>query len=440
MLGAIIGDIVGSRFEWHNIKSKEFALFTGQCRPTDDSIMTLALAGAILASRPDYRDLSQNAVKYMQEVGRQYPNCGYGGRFYHWIFSDHPQPYQSFGNGAAMRVSGAGFAAASLEQAKELARKITEVTHNHPEGLKGAEATAAAIYLARTGSSIPEIREMIQKHYYRMDFTLDGIRDSYRFDESCQGTVPQALEAFFESTGFEDAIRNAVSLGGDSDTLAAICGGVAEAYYGIPDDIRSQALHFLDDRQLDILKAFEAAYPPVPGHPAGWKMTRQDFAQAAGYWDQKDAAGVKMPREQLMQAMEAYIRANNTCALATGAGTFIRCTPIEYSYHDGAFWMFSEGGKKLLGLARNPNVCLAIYDKYNGFGTLHGMQVTGKAEMIEPFSEAYKAHAAHQKIPLEALRQLLHPMHLIRVQPERIDYLCSDFKKQGFDSRQAVEF
>ena len=227
---------------------------------------------------------------------------------------------------------------------------------------------------------------------------------------------------------------------GDSDTLAAICGGVAEAYYGIPDDIRSQALNFLDDRQLDILKAFEAAYPPVPGHPAGWKMTRQDFAQAAGYWDQKDAAGVKMPREQLMQAMEAYIRANNTCALATGAGTFIRCTPIEYSYHDGAFWMFSEGGKKFLGLARNPNVCLAIYDKYNGFGTLHGMQVTGKAELIEPFSEAYKAHAAHQKISLEALRQLPHPMHLIRVQPERIDYLCSDFKKQGFDSRQAVEF
>ena len=263
MLGAIIGDIVGSRFEWHNIKSKEFEFLTYKCSPTDDSIMTLALAQAILVSKPDYSDLSQNAVECMQRVGRNYPDCGYGGKFRRWMFSSNPQPYNSFGNGAAMRVSPAGFAATSLEEAKVLARKVTEVTHNHPEGLKGAEATAVAIYMARTGSSILEIRDYIDRNYYPMNFTLDGIRKDYRFDVTCQGSVPQALMAFFESTGFEDAIRNAISIGGDSDTIAAICGGIAEAYYGIPSDIRKHALTFLDKRLLQILVVFENKYPPV---------------------------------------------------------------------------------------------------------------------------------------------------------------------------------
>ena len=263
MLGAIIGDIVGSRFEWHNIKSKEFEFLTYKCSPTDDSIMTLALAQAILVSKSDYSDLSQNAVECMQRVGRNYPDCGYGGKFRRWMFSSNPQPYNSFGNGAAMRVSPAGFAATSLEEAKVLARKVTEVTHNHPEGLKGAEATAVAIYMARTGSSILEIRDYIDQNYYPMNFTLDGIRKDYHFDVTCQGSVPQALMAFFESTGFEDAIRNAISIGGDSDTIAAICGGIAEAYYGIPSDIRKHALTFLDERLLQILVVFENKYSPV---------------------------------------------------------------------------------------------------------------------------------------------------------------------------------
>ena len=263
MLGAIIGDIVGSRFEWHNIKSKEFEFLTYKCSPTDDSIMTLALAQAILVSKPDYSDLSQNAVECMQRVGRHYPDCGYGGKFRRWMLSSNPQPYNSFGNGAAMRVSPAGFAATSLEEAKVLARRVTEVTHNHPEGLKGAEATAVSIYMARTGSSIFEIRDYIDQNYYPMNFTLDEIRKDYHFDVTCQGSVPQALMAFFESTGFEDAIRNAISIGGDSDTIAAICGGIAEAYYGIPSHIRKHALTFLDERLLQILVAFENKYPPV---------------------------------------------------------------------------------------------------------------------------------------------------------------------------------
>lgn len=263
MLGAIIGDLVGSRFEWNNIKTKDFDFLTYKCFVTDDSIMTLALAKAILESAPDYSNLSQKSVEYMQSIGRNYPDCGYGIAFSEWIFSDDPHPYNSFGNGAAMRVSAAGFAAGSLEEAKLLSRKMTEVTHNHPEGLKGAEATAVAIYMARTGSSILEIRDYIEQHYYPLNFTLDGIRPTYRFNETCQDTVPQALMAFFESTSFEDAIRNAISIGGDSDTLAAICGGVAEAYYGIPADIRKHALTFLDELLLQILIEFENKYPPV---------------------------------------------------------------------------------------------------------------------------------------------------------------------------------
>ena len=263
MLGAIIGDIAGSRFEWANHKSKEFDLLTYRCSPTDDSIMTLALAKAILESKPDYSDLSENAVCYMQEIGRKYPDCGFGGHFHQWIFDDCPQPYNSFGNGAAMRVSPAGFAANSIDEAKLIARKVTEVTYNHPEGLKAAEAVAVAIFMARRGSSMLEIRDVITRDYYPLGFTLDDIRPTYRFDVSCQGSVPQAFEAFFESTDFEDAIRNAISIGGDSDTIAAICGGIAEAYYGIPSGLRKHALTFLDKELLQILAGFENKYPPA---------------------------------------------------------------------------------------------------------------------------------------------------------------------------------
>ena len=263
MLGAIIGDIVGSRFEWNNHRDKDFEFLTYKCFPTDDSIMSLAIAQAILVSKPNHSDLSKNAVECMQSVGRNYPDCGYGGSFYNWMFSDKTKPYNSYGNGAAMRVSPAGFAATSLEEAKELSKLVTEVTHNHPEGIKGAEATAVAIYLAKSGSSILEIRDYINDNYYPMKFTLDDIRDTYQFNETCQETVPQALQAFFESTGFEDAIRNAISIGGDSDTVAAICGGVAEAYYGVPTDIRKHALTFLDQKLLQLLVLFENKYPPV---------------------------------------------------------------------------------------------------------------------------------------------------------------------------------
>lgn len=260
MLGAIIGDIIGSRFEWNNIKTKEFTLFHADCEPTDDSIMTIAIAKAILACNEDYSFLDKQAVYWMQKIGRLYPNCGYGGSFYNWMFSDNPQPYNSFGNGAAMRVSACGFAAKTLEQAKQLSRAVTAVTHNHPEGLKGAEATAAAIFLARQGSSKDDIRDYIQQHYYPLSFTLDGIRDTYTFNETCQNTVPQAIEAFLESTDYEDAIRNAISIGGDSDTLAAITGGIAEAYYGIPDSIKKQGMAYLSCSLHEIIIDFVTTF------------------------------------------------------------------------------------------------------------------------------------------------------------------------------------
>lgn len=261
MIGAIIGDIVGSRFEWNNHRSKDFDLMPHQCFFTDDSVMSLAVCDALMRCRPDFSDLSEQAVRSMQEIGRPYPDCGYGGSFRGWIYSDNPRPYNSYGNGAAMRVSGCGYVGKSLDEVKLLSKAVTEVTHNHPEGIKGAEATAVAVYLAQTGKSLVEIQDYITRNYYTIDFTLDSIRESYQFNETCQDTVPQALEAFFESTDFEDAIRNAISIGGDSDTLAAITGAVAEAYYGVPAGIRKLALTFLDKRLLKILMDFESFYP-----------------------------------------------------------------------------------------------------------------------------------------------------------------------------------
>ena len=271
MIGVIIGDIVGSRFEFNNHRSKDFELFTDKCFVTDDSIMTLAVAKALLetdkafikgqkikgqiTTRHDeeYLDrLSENTVVAMQVIGRNYPNCGYGGSFGRWIFSENPQPYGSYGNGAAMRISPVGAIAESVDEVKLLSRAVTAISHNHVEGLKGAEATAMAIYLARTGHSKDQILEYILENYYEIDFILDAIRGSYRFDVTCQGTVPQAIQAFLEADSFEDAIRNAISIGGDSDTLAAITGSIAEAYYGVPDELVEKALTYLDDELLGI--------------------------------------------------------------------------------------------------------------------------------------------------------------------------------------------
>ena len=263
MLGAILGDIVGSIYEFDNIKTKEFELFDKECFFTDDSVMTIAIAEALMQTEEineeNLEDFKENLITVMHEIGVKYPDCGYGGHFLVWILRNKREPYNSFGNGSAMRVSAVGWYARTLEEAELIARATAEVSHNHPEGIKGAVATAGAVFLARCGATMDELRDYISK-YYTIDFTIDEIRPIYDYDITCQGTVPQAMQVFFESTNFEDAIRNAISIGGDSDTLAAITGAVAEAYYGIPDDLKETTLSYLDERLLDITERFEDIY------------------------------------------------------------------------------------------------------------------------------------------------------------------------------------
>lgn len=251
VIGAIIGDIVGSRFEFNNYRKKDFDLFTEDCFATDDTIMTLAVAKAIKDNKNIER-LSVETENKMREIGRPYPYCGFGGNFYRWIYSDSMKAYNSYGNGSAMRVSACGEKGKTLEEVKRLCYEVTRITHNHYEGLKGAEATAVCIFLAREGHDKDFIGAYVKEHYYDLDFTIDEIRPTYRFNETCQDTVPQAIKAFLESESFEDAIRIAVSVGGDSDTLAAITGSVAGAYYGVPEEMEKKALSYLDKRLLDI--------------------------------------------------------------------------------------------------------------------------------------------------------------------------------------------
>lgn len=254
MLGALTGDIIGSIYEWNNIKSTEFPLFQDDCRFTDDSVLTAALAEAIMTGAP-YDDA-------MRHYYRSYPDAGYGRGFVAWAESDAPEPYNSWGNGAAMRVSPVGWACDTLADVLRTARDYTLPTHGHPEGVKGAQAVAGAVFLARTGATKDELRRFITGEFgYDLARSCDEIRPSYRFDVSCQGTVPQAVTAFLESNDFEGAVRLAVSLGGDSDTLACITGSIAQAFYGgVPAHIAERAMGFLDDRLRRVTVAFEARF------------------------------------------------------------------------------------------------------------------------------------------------------------------------------------
>jgi ADP-ribosylglycohydrolase len=254
MLGAIAGDVIGSVFERHNTKSTDFQLFSSQTTYTDDSILTIAIADAILTGK-SYKES-------VLDWGRRYPNRGYGWHFGQWLYLDDPQPYYSWGNGSAMRVSPIGWAFDSLEETIEQAKPSAGITHNHPEGLKGAAAVAAALYLARTGEKKRIIKEYIAGEFeYDLDRTLDNIRPFYTFDSSCQGTVPEAIIAFLESENFEDAIRKAISLGGDSDTLACIAGGIAEAFYGgVPEKIKTKVLDLLPEEMRAIILQFQDKY------------------------------------------------------------------------------------------------------------------------------------------------------------------------------------
>ena len=249
MYGAIVGDIIGSAYESNPTKDKHFPLFTAGSTFTDDTVMTLAIAHALSAydETEDLHYFRRAVVKHMIDLGNRYPDRGYGHMFARWLDSADHTPYGSFGNGSAMRVSPVAWYATSLMQAEALAEASADVTHNHPEGIRGAKAIAAAVYMARKGKTKSQIRAYIEANYYTLDFTLDNIRENFTFSDTCQDTVPVAIVAFLDSTSFEDAIRCAISVGGDTDTIGCMTGAIAEAFYGIPEDILENALSRLDD-------------------------------------------------------------------------------------------------------------------------------------------------------------------------------------------------
>jgi ADP-ribosylglycohydrolase len=253
MIGAIAGDIIGSIHEGAGTKTKQFPLFGPYVRFTDDTVLTVAVAESIL--------LESDLVDALHDYFHRYPQAGYGGSFIGWAAQRRREPYNSWGNGSAMRVSPVGFAFDTLASVMQHAEHTAAVTHDHPEGIRGAQATAVAIFLARNGNDKPAIKQHIEQTFgYDLSEPLDAIRETYTFDVSCQGSVPQSIIAFLEATDFEDAIRNAISLGGDADTMACIAGGIAEAFWGVPREIEKQAIEMLDDQLRGVVEEFNQRF------------------------------------------------------------------------------------------------------------------------------------------------------------------------------------
>ncbi|MCR5012996.1 MAG: ADP-ribosylglycohydrolase family protein [Lachnospiraceae bacterium] len=260
MYGAILGDMIGAPYEFdRGDKTKDFEMFNDKVKFTDDSVMTVAVAEALLNIPEDAEDdtVKEAVIKSMQKWGDRYPWSGYGQRFFRWLWSKNPQPYGSWGNGSAMRVSSVGWLFDSLEETRRIARLTAEVTHNHTEGIKGAESVAAAIYMLRNGKSREEVKKYVTDEFgYDLSRTCDEIRPTYHHIESCQETVPEAFTAFFEGTDFEDCIRTAVSLGGDCDTLTCITGGMAEAFFGVPDEFKNECNKRISDDFTEVIEKF----------------------------------------------------------------------------------------------------------------------------------------------------------------------------------------
>lgn len=305
MYGAILGDIIGSPFEFdRGDKTKDFKLFSRRSHFTDDSVMTLAVCEALLKVGQDatVKEIEDAVISSMQSWGRRYPHAGYGGYFRRWLTACHPEPYNSFGNGSAMRVSAVGWLYDSLEKTRTVAKATANVTHNHPEGIKGAEATASAIFMARNGSSKEEIKKYIEKEFhYDLNRTLNEIRPDYHMDETCQKTVPEAIIAFLEATDFEDAIRNAVSLGGDTDTLGAITGSIAEAYYGIPEWLMTECRKRINRDMRVVLDDFNDALSNQDDFPDSNKMIEDAIDQ---YYVQNNKDGMLVFMKTLLISIE----------------------------------------------------------------------------------------------------------------------------------------
>lgn len=305
MYGAILGDIIGSPFEFdRGDKTKDFKLFSRRSHFTDDSVMTLAVCEALLKVGQDVtvKEIEDAVISSMQSWGRRYPHAGYGGYFRRWLTARHPEPYNSYGNGSAMRVSAAGWLYDSLEKTRVVAKATANVTHNHPEGIKGAEATASAIFMARNGSSKEEIKKYIENEFhYDLNRTLNEIRPGYHMDETCQKTVPEAIIAFLEAKDFEDAIRNAVSLGGDTDTLGAITGSIAEAYYGIPEWLITECRKRINKDMRIVLDDFNDVLSNQDDFPNSNKMIENAIDQ---YYVQNNKDGMLVFMKTLLISIE----------------------------------------------------------------------------------------------------------------------------------------
>lgn len=305
MYGAILGDIIGSPFEFdRGDKTKDFKLFSRRSHFTDDSVMTLAVCEALLKVGQDVtvKEIEDAVISSMQSWGRRYPHAGYGGYFRRWLTARHPEPYNSYGNGSAMRVSAVGWLYDSLEKTRTVAKATANVTHNHPEGIKGAEATASAIFMARNGSSKEEIKKYIENEFhYDLNRTLNEIRPGYHTDETCQKTVPEAIIAFLEAKDFEDAIRNAVSLGGDTDTLGAITGSIAEAYYGIPEWLITECRKRINKDMRIVLDDFNDVLSNQDDFPNSNKMIEDAIDQ---YYVQNNKDGMLVFMKTLLISIE----------------------------------------------------------------------------------------------------------------------------------------
>lgn len=308
MLGAIIGDVVGSRFEFNNIKTKGFKLFDKRCKVTDDSVMSVAVAEMCLNGYvPDNKEM---IIKTFKKWGQKYPKAGYGNRFFQWVLSDNPLPYNSYGNGSAMRISAIGFFAKTKEEVERYSKAVTEVTHNHPEGIKGAYVTAMCIFMAKTGSSKQEIKEFVGKHY-DINFDYEHLRKTYRHEEEiCQNTVPQAIYCFLISNGFEDCLRTTISIGGDCDTTAAISCAIAEAYYGIPKRIKDGVKEYIPNEMNAIIKAFDTKIQLQSmtryGNILKFIKPLEEYSEKLGHWQPSKVEKVKDGNDVLILGFPIY--------------------------------------------------------------------------------------------------------------------------------------
>lgn len=309
MYGAIIGDIIGSRFEFDNgNKSKEFELFTSECDFTDDTVMTIAIAEGLLDVGPDAdeKTVKESIIRSMKKWGKKYPYAGYGQRFIGWVLSDNSEPYGSYGNGSGMRVAAVGWLYDTIERTREIARWTAEVTHNHPEGIKGAESTASAIFMARNGASMDDIKKYVVDEFgYDLSRTLEEIRPNYHHVEDCMHTMPEAFECFLESESYEDCIRNVMYIGGDTDTLGAIAGAIAEAFWGLPVSIVKHTQDYLPKEMFMVINRFqEAIQPKLPDDVDDYSFNKFIKEYIGEYKNGDDKARVRLLVSLVMRIYE----------------------------------------------------------------------------------------------------------------------------------------